>query len=112
MELLNLKSSTQLILAIQEVQMRIITTQIDNPALKQMLKKEYGRLFRVGKALDKEWRNYVRYMKGFEDPEEAFDFTADYMYTVLHKFSQLHTSDSMDKLTQFMDLLIKQENEE
>lgn len=71
------------IVELSEVMTRIVTEDIDNPALKFILKKEFNGLFAQCKKVDKEFRKYIKQDKRYDDPEELFDTGADHMYNLI-----------------------------
>ncbi|MFZ7121739.1 MAG: hypothetical protein ACOWWH_12435 [Eubacteriaceae bacterium] len=89
--------SLTFILQLHEVMLRFITEDIDNPALKHIMKKEFKGLFAQSKKLDKEFRKYINQDKRFDDPEELFDSEADYIYDLIKATYGLNNHSKWDR---------------
>ena len=71
------------ILVLLEVINRMITKELDHPALKFLMKRDFKKLFKAGKDLDKHYRKVIRDVSNYDDPEEAYDTEADMIYDLI-----------------------------
>lgn len=96
-----LNISLSLIMVLQEVQMRLIDTQVDNPELKQMLKSHFNSFRKEGLKLNKTYRKVYNTIEREEDPEELYDCDADFYYDLVTK-SGLVSVDEKDHLLEVL----------
>ena len=85
------------IVELLEVINRIIFDAVDNPALKHVLKKDFNKILKEGKRLDRDYRKYINQDARFEDPEELFDTDADGLYDLVMATKHLSTPEQWIK---------------
>lgn len=99
-------------LELKEVVLRIMTEEIDNPALKKMLKREFKGWYNAANKVDKEFRKYIKQDNRFDDPEELFDSGADYMYNLIKATYGIKSSEGWQEITEFVESVAKREMDE
>lgn len=85
------------IVELLEVINRIIYDTVDNPALKHILKKDFNKILKEGKRLDKDYRKYISQDERFEDAEEMFDTDVDGLYDLIMATRTLATHEQWIK---------------
>ena len=81
------------LIQLKEVCLQIMTEEIDNPALKHILKKEFKGWFWQAKKVDREFRKYINMDKRYDDPEGMFDDESENMYNIIKSTYGLNSAD-------------------
>jgi len=94
------------IVELLEVINRIADT-VDNKKLKHIIKKDFNKIIKEGRRLDKDYRKYIVEMNNYEDPEEQFDSECDYLYDLILATYGLKTEEKYIKAISSIKMLCK-----
>ena len=93
------------IVILQEVIQKFIDSEIDNPLIKQRLKKMFNGFDSKSKQLNEEFRKCVRQVENHDDPEEMFDLEADFLYDLIIETYGIKTDEQKIKAISSVKLI-------